>query len=126
MAIHDQLRVLALRSARSRRWVRPRGPWPQLQVWRLLPPTTLFNEVAQFGKDLISHEIRVVCSSRRIHKERFDDGDDDEPSSDAPMRPHAAAPPSNVQLIWFLIKAKFSNVGKGETVNCELPEREEK
>jgi hypothetical protein len=29
-----------------------------------------------------------------------------------------------VQLIGFLIKAKFSNVGKGETVNCELPELE--
>ena len=26
---------------------------------------------------------------------------------------------SVVQLIGFLIKAKFSNVGKGETVNCE-------
>ena len=32
---------------------------------------------------------------------------------------------SVVQLIGFLIKAKFSNVGKGETVNCELPDREE-
>jgi hypothetical protein len=30
-----------------------------------------------------------------------------------------------VQLIGFLIKAKFSNVGKGETVNCELPDLEE-
>jgi hypothetical protein len=32
---------------------------------------------------------------------------------------------SVVQLIGFLIKGKFSNVGKGETVNCELPDREE-
>jgi len=32
---------------------------------------------------------------------------------------------SVVQLIGFLIKAKFSNVGTGETVNCELPDREE-
>ena len=29
-----------------------------------------------------------------------------------------------VQLIGFRIKAKFSNVGKGETVNCELPDLE--
>jgi hypothetical protein len=32
---------------------------------------------------------------------------------------------SVVQLIGLLIKAKFSNVGTGETVNCELPDREE-
>jgi hypothetical protein len=32
---------------------------------------------------------------------------------------------SVVPLIGFLIKGKFSNVGKGETVNCELPDREE-
>jgi hypothetical protein len=32
---------------------------------------------------------------------------------------------SVVQLIGFLIKGKFSNVGTGETVNCKLPDREE-
>jgi len=32
---------------------------------------------------------------------------------------------SVVQPIGFLIKAKFSNVWTGETVNCELPDRED-
>lgn len=32
---------------------------------------------------------------------------------------------SVVQLIGFLIRGKFSNVGTGETVNCQLPDREE-
>ena len=32
---------------------------------------------------------------------------------------------SVVQFIGFLIKSKFSNVGSGETVNCNLPAREE-
>lgn len=43
-----------------------------------------FDEFAQFGKHLISHEIRVVGCSRRVHQERLDDGRDDESGAEMP------------------------------------------